>query len=69
MHWFRIRNDLYCDKWGVKLYSLTPCTDDKMPEQPAMKAKLKESLRSFTHLTFMLCGLYCGQSTDEAHMV
>jgi len=40
-----------------------------MPEQPAMKAKLKESLRSFTHLTFMLCGLYCGQSTDEAHMV
>ena len=20
---FRLRNDLYCDKWGVKLYSLT----------------------------------------------
>ena len=25
-HRFRLRNDLYCVEWGVKLYSLTPVT-------------------------------------------
>ena len=26
LHDFRLRNDLYCVEWGVKLYSLTHCT-------------------------------------------
>jgi len=25
-HSFRLRNDLYCVEWGVKLYSLTQLT-------------------------------------------
>jgi len=28
-YWFRLRNDLYCVEWGVKLYSLThSCATD-----------------------------------------
>jgi len=27
-YWFRLRNDLYCVEWGVKLYSLTHSLTD-----------------------------------------
>ena len=34
---FRLRNDLYCVEWGVKLYSLAVAADHKASPPPPMK--------------------------------
>jgi len=55
----RLRNDLYCVKWGIKLYSLTvPMTKFRIPA--ALKALLSKMICVFARVSADCSNYFCG---------
>ena len=65
----RLRNDLYCVEWGVKLYSLTHLvnTEDAFMTSYLSTAFLFEEISVFCHGLIVMVGIIVSWQLGEQH--